>query len=252
MNAAPESLAGAETCTVDGALGGAVTLVQPGRGYRFSLDAVLLARFAAETPVAAALDLGCGCGVVGLCLLALNGAERVEGVDIQEPLVACARESARRSGAAERAAFRVGDYREGSAFSAAAFPLVVSNPPYRPPESGRLSPRPTVAVARHEVCGTVHDLARAAARALSPRGDFCVVYPSARLPTLFDACAAAHLHPRVLRCLHPRVGQPASLVLLRCVKGAAGGSLEVRPPLFLHGEGGEKYSSEAATLLGLP
>ncbi len=106
-------------------------------------------------------------------------------------------------------------------------------------------------MARHEVCGTVSDLTRTAAKALQPRGSFCVVYPAARLPALLGACVGSGLQPRSLRCVHPRVGQPASLVLLRCVKGGGGG-LEVRAPLALHGDGDEKYSPEAATLLGLP
>ena len=241
-----------EGLTVDGALGGAVTLVQPRRGFRFSLDAVVLARFAAEDPVSAVLDLGCGCGVVGLCLLTLGGAERLEGVDIQAEMVSCARKSARRSGVLERAVFRVADYRKADgSVSRGGFPLVVSNPPYRPTVGGRISPRPTVAMARHEVCGTVSDLARAAARALQPRGSFCIVYPATRLPVLLAACTQAGLEPRVLRCLHPRVGQPARLVLLRCSKGRGEG-LVVRPPLILHDEGDGKYTPEAAILLGSP
>jgi tRNA1Val (adenine37-N6)-methyltransferase len=241
-----------EGLTLDGALGGAVTLVQPADGYRFSLDAILLARFAAETPASVVLDLGCGCGVVGLCVLALGGAERLEGVDIQAQMVDCARGSARRSGLGERAAFRVGDYRERiGVLPGGGYPLVVSNPPYRPPGSGQLSPRPGVALARHEVCGTVEDLARSAAGALRQGGSFCVVYPAARLPMLLAACEGSGLQPRSLRCVYPRERRPASLVLLRCTKGAGGG-LEVRPPLVLHGAGGAKYSAEAATLLGPP
>jgi len=237
---------------VDGALGGALTLVQPRTGYRFSVDAVLLARFAAETRVSAVLDLGCGCGVVGLSLLALGSADRLEGVDIQPEMIACARESARRSRVESRAVFRVADFRERNGSPAVGgFPLVVSNPPYRPSGSSRVSPRPAVAVARHEVCGSVADLARAAAGALECRGRFCVVYPATRLPDLLGACSGVGLQPRVLRCVHPRLGEPARLVLLRCSKGGGEG-LVVRPPLVLHGDENGQYSPEAASLLGPP
>ena len=236
--------------TVDGALGGAVTLVQPRDGYRFSLDAVLLARFAAEDRAERVLDLGCGCGVVGLCVLALGGSERLVGLDIQPEMVACAVESARRSGVSECASFRTGDYRDPGV-TGDGWPLVVSNPPYRPPAQGRVSPKPGVAVARHEVCGTVEDLARAAARALAPGGRFCTVYPAPRLPALLAACGAAGLQPEVLRFLHPRADAAARLVLARCTKGGKA-ELSVRPALVLHGSGPEKYTREAATLLGPP
>ena len=58
--------------TEDALLGGRVRLLQPRRGYRVAVDAVLLA--AAVDPAAGerVLDLGAGVGAVGLCL-----AERV-------------------------------------------------------------------------------------------------------------------------------------------------------------------------------
>src|SRR5437667_307452 len=52
--------------TLDSILGGALRLYQPRRGYRFSVEAVLLARFAAARPAARVLELGAGCGVVAL------------------------------------------------------------------------------------------------------------------------------------------------------------------------------------------
>src|SRR6202030_4401649 len=56
--------------TLDSILGGALCLYQPRRGYRFSVEAVLLARFAAARPTARVLELGAGCGVVALIVAA--------------------------------------------------------------------------------------------------------------------------------------------------------------------------------------
>ena len=237
--------------TVDGALGNTVTLVQPRDGYRFSVDAVLLARFAAESRVSTVLDIGCGCGVVGLCILALGGAEQLVGVDLQEQMVACADRSAERSSLATRATFYSLDYRQlGEIAKPGSFPLVVTNPPYRPAATGRVSPNRSVALARHELSGDVEQLAHAAARALEAGGRFCAVYPAERLVSLMDACRRAGLEPRILRCVHPRREDKAGLVLLACRKGRAKG-LEIRPPLILHGDA-EKYSAEATSLLGPP
>ncbi|MEW6489262.1 MAG: methyltransferase domain-containing protein, partial [Thermodesulfobacteriota bacterium] len=141
--------------TGDSALGGTVRLVQPQKGYRFGVDAVLLARFAAERPAARALDLGCGCGAVTLCLLALGGAREVLGIDIQEQMVDRARRGARWNGLEERARFEVADLRElGRSIAPQSFDLVVSNPPYRPAASGRTSPDPACALARPAVAGS--------------------------------------------------------------------------------------------------
>lgn len=237
--------------TADTALGGAVGVIQAKRGYRFSLDAVLLARFAAEQPAHRVLDLGCGSGVGGLCLLALCGAERVVGADIQEAQVDRAQRSARWNGLEERAEFRVGDLRKiGDWLPPGSVSSVLCNPPYRPVASGRISPDPSTASARHEVTATLQDIAAAARHALSRGGTLHLVYPASRLTNLVCGCRGQKLEPKVLRLTHPREDAPASFAFLRCVKGAKEG-LEIRPPLILHGEG-ERYSPEALRLLGPP
>lgn len=218
---------------------------------------MLLARFAAEKPVARAADLGSGSGVVALCLLGLGAAGEVVGVELQEEMAERARRSAAWNGWAERARFLAGDLRGlGALLPAAAFPLVVSNPPYRPLASGRVSPEPSCAVARHEVACALADVTAAADYLLEPKGDFCVVYPAQRAAALLEGCRGAGLEPKVLRFVHPRAGELPSLVLLRCRKGGTEG-LEVRWPLALHppdGEGGSgrRYSEEASALLGPP
>ncbi|MBI5015652.1 MAG: methyltransferase [Deltaproteobacteria bacterium] len=236
--------------TADAALGGAVRVIQPRMGYRFSLDSILLARFASERPVDAAVDLGCGCGVVALCLLALGGARRVVGVDVQAEMVERARRSAEANGWEERCcrflASDVGAVRQHLEPQSVA--LVVANPPYRRADQGRHSPDAPTAAARHEVAGTLGDFVSAAAFLLRERGALCLVYPAPRLTALLSACRGARLEPKVLWLTQPRDGRPASLALLRCVKGAGEG-LEVRAPLRLHGGSG-RYSEEAQRLLG--
>ena len=58
-------------------LGGKVTALQPAKGYRAGIDAVLLAASVPAKAGETVLELGCGVGVASLCL-----AARVEGVEI--------------------------------------------------------------------------------------------------------------------------------------------------------------------------
>lgn len=237
--------------TGDAALGGAVRIIQPDTGYRFAVDSILLARFAAERPVGRALDLGCGAGVVGLCLLALEGARDVLGIDIQEEMIGRARRAAEWNGFGGRARFEAGDVRAvPGAWSAGGFELVVSNPPYRPVGSGHVSPVVSTALSRHEIACGLPDVVAAARRSLARNGHLCLVYPASRLAGLVAAVRGGGIEPKVLRLVHPRAEEPASLVLLRAVKGAKEG-LEVRVPLFLHDRAG-RYSREAEALLGSP
>ena len=237
--------------TGDAALGGTVRVIQPSTGYRFAVDSILLARFAAERPVVRALDLGCGAGVVGLCLLALEGARDVLGIDIQEEMIDRARRATEWNGFGGRARFESGDVRAPSDdWPAGAFELVVSNPPYRPVRSGHVSPVVSAALSRHEIACGLPDVVAAARRALARDGHLCLVYPARRLAALVAAVRDGGIEPKVLRLVHPRAEEPASLALLRAVKGAKEG-LEIRVPLCLHDRTG-RYSREAEELLGSP
>lgn len=235
--------------TADTALGGRVRVIQPKSGFRFSVDAVLLARFAAEKKSARAFDLCCGNGVVGLCLASLGAARRVTGVDLQPAEVDRARRSAAWNGLDDHVDFLVGDLSRAREFlKPQSADLVVCNPPYGA-SNGRRNPDPARAVARHELELTLEEVVAAAAFALKGRGAFCAVYPTRRLASLLSECRRARLEPKVLRLVHPRPGEKAGVALLRCVKDGGEG-LEIRPPLMLHPEGGtKKYTEEAQRLL---
>jgi SAM-dependent methyltransferase len=91
----------------------------------------LVARAAAEWPVAGkrALDVGTGTGVLAF-VLARAGA-RVVAADVEPRAVACARENAARLGLSDRVEVVEADLFPG----AAAADLVVSNPPWLPGEA---------------------------------------------------------------------------------------------------------------------
>src|SRR5437764_8360012 len=71
--------------TVDTLLRGRVTLLQPKRGFRSSLDPILLARFLAP-PHGRFLDIGCGAGALSFTLLADDPAARGLGIELQPRL----------------------------------------------------------------------------------------------------------------------------------------------------------------------
>jgi tRNA1Val (adenine37-N6)-methyltransferase len=74
------------TLTEDALLGGRVQLLQPARGYRVAIDAVLLAAAIDAGPGQRILDLGAGVGAVGLCLAARLAGCSVVGIELQVAL----------------------------------------------------------------------------------------------------------------------------------------------------------------------
>jgi tRNA1Val (adenine37-N6)-methyltransferase len=236
-------------CTRDTIYDGRIVILQPKDGYRFSVDALLLIGFLSQDgPSDNVVDLGAGCGVVGLGLLATGLAEKVVGVELQERLAKIAAENARINGVSGRFDVYVGDIREfaGSARGHEAS-LVVANPPFWPVGSGRLPEHEERRIACHEVSCGIGDWVRVAAGQLHYRnGRFVTVYPARRLDALITALQDVRLSATRVRFVHPRSEEAATLVLVESRFGKPGRIL-VEPPLIMKGQEGE--DSEEASIL---
>jgi len=211
---------------------------QPERGYRFSIDAVLLAGFAAPFCRGAVLDLGTGCGVLLLLLsrLAPRGFSGT-GVELQEGLLASARDNFRENGFSGRLVAVPGDVRgDIPGVEPGSFDLVVSNPPYVRAGCGRRNPDPVKEAARHEVTCTLPELFSSASRFLAADGRFAFILPAPRRAEIESCAAKEGLHVECLRMVHPRDGLPP-FRLLCCAARSGAGAPRVLPALFLRGAG---------------
>jgi tRNA1Val (adenine37-N6)-methyltransferase len=236
--------------TLDSILGGALRLYQPRRGYRFSVEAVLLARFAAARPAARVLELGAGCGVVALIYAALARPREVVALEIQPALAALiARNAALNDLGIVRAV--CADLRNRRALDAAGgFDLVLANPPFRARLSGRESPLPGRRLARGETAARLEDFAAAAARHARHGGRAAFVFAAALSAELISALRARRLEPKRIRFVHPYATASASTVLVEARKGG-GVEVEVEPPLVMYDAPGV-YSDAARALLERP
>lgn len=202
---------------------------QPRGGYRFSVDSVLLADFAAARCGERVLDLGTGSGVI-LLLLAVRCGSLREGVglEIQEELCRAAEANIEENGQSGRLSVRRCDFRERiPGLRAGSFDLVVSNPPFRRVGEGRRNPDCGREIARHEVACTFPDLFAAARKYLAPRGSFAMISPAARLPEILSLAAGSGIAPASVRLVHPFADAPANRVLFAGTRRAA------REPVFL-------------------
>jgi len=234
--------------TLDALFQGELKLRQSRRGYRFSLDTLLLARFATVRPDEAAADLGSGNGVIALILARLHPGLSITAVEIQRQMAERARENMRLNGFDKRVKVLCGDVRAIARFAAPrSHGLVVCNPPYRKPTSGRLSPDPEKRIARHEIEGSLDDFSRAGAYLLSVGGRMAIIYPAHRTVDLLGSMRAAGIEPKRLRMIQSFAGAEASLALVEGVKGGRSG-IEVPAPLVIY-EKGKQYSAEVASIL---
>ena len=223
---------------------GRLIIRQPERGYRFSIDSVILAGFAAPYCRGAVLDLGTGCGVLLLLLSRLRpGFGSGTGVDLQGDLLDFARRNFRDNCLDGRLFAVPGDFRgEIPGVEPGSFDLVVSNPPYGRAGHGRRNPDPGKETARHEVTCALPELFAAASRFLSANGRFAFILPYPRREEVQLCAAKEGLRVELLRVVHPRDGAPPSRLLCCAVRGGSGPP-RLLLPLFLHGGPG-KYCPE--------
>jgi tRNA1Val (adenine37-N6)-methyltransferase len=240
----------ADAITTDTLLRGRVTLLQPARGFRSSLDPVLLAAFV-RPPFGRFVDIGCGTGVVGFLLAATDEAATGVGVEIQPRLASLAAAGVQRNAFGGRIEILQADVRFviGCApLPHAGFDLVVTNPPYRRVSHGVSSPHPEKAQANHEVTLTLDEWLDAAVRLVRPAGRIAVVYPAERADELVLGLAKRRLVPKRQRLVHPRRDRPASRVLIEAAIGGEGAA-PAEPPLVLHDVNGG-YTAEVKRMMG--
>ena len=237
--------------TLDAILGGAIKLIQPRRGYRFSVEAILLGRFVPVRPGERILELGAGCGVVSIMLAALHRPREVVAVEIQRALAAMIARNAAINGldAVRALCADIRDRRIGG-LATGGFDLVIANPPFRAPRTGRESPNRGRRLARSGGGAALADFVAASRRYARNGGRVAFVFTAARSAELIAMMRANRLEPKRIRFVHPRLEAPASSVL---IEARAGGGIEVsiEAPLILYAREGI-YTDEARAMLEAP
>ncbi len=158
---------------------------------------------------------------------------QVWGIEIQPDLAGLAKENASRNGLESQCTILHGDLRQISTFlPAGRFQMVVSNPPFRPPLSGRISPVLQRAVARQELTLTLADLSRVGAYLLGHGGSLNFIHLPGRLSEIFLSLTRQRLEPKTLRLVSSFRDAPPELALISARKNGRPG-LQVLPPLIV-------------------
>lgn len=193
--------------------------IAPGT-FPLSTDSMALADFVKLPKHARILDLGSGCGTIGILLCAKDSGCCVTGIEIDENAHNMALKNREDNHLQDRFTSICGDFTAITALVApGSFEICVSNPPYF--TAGFLSQ--SVPLARHEQSCSLDALMNSAAWALKFGGDFYLVHKPERLAEIFTAACAHKLEPKRLCLLRHREDGPVSLVLVQCRKGAKPG-----------------------------
>jgi tRNA1Val (adenine37-N6)-methyltransferase len=231
--------------TLDALFHGKLKLFQSRSGYRFSLDALLLAHFVSVKPNESVVDLGTGNGVIPLVLATLHSPVSITGIEFQPAMADRAERNVKLNSLEGRISIRRGDVRAIDAIAPPeSFDIAICNPPFRKAGSGRISPNDEKRIARHEVQAELGDFLAAAIFLLRLKGRVSLVYAAGRAVDLLSRMRAVRIEPKRLRMVHSFADAEASLVLVEGIKGGRSG-IEILPPLIIY-RSDKTYSAEVA------
>lgn len=196
------------------------TLEIPPGGFPLSTDSMVLAHFIKLPRSARILDLGSGCGTLGVLLCARDPECTVTGFELTEHSHRAAQENIRTNGLQSRMESICADLRQiPELLPQGSFSLCVSNPPYF---SGGPASHRTPLARREDGC-TLAELLKSAAWALKYGGDLYLVHRPERLGEIISLAAPFRLEAKRLGLLRHAEGQRPNLILLQLRKGGKPG-----------------------------
>jgi tRNA1Val (adenine37-N6)-methyltransferase len=234
--------------TEDRFFNGALCVRQDRKGYRFSIDAAIAAYGVTPKAGETIVDLGTGCGIIPLILAYRHADIKVFGVEIQEGLADLARFNINQNQFEKRIKVLHADMRSlQPGLLNSPVEWVVCNPPYRPPNSGRVNPDRQRALARHEININLNQMIQSADRLLSPGGRLVTIYPAERLVEVLCEMHSRRIEPKWIQMIHSRSGESARLVMVRGVKGGRPG-VTIEDPLIIYKPNGS-YTSQMEAMM---
>jgi tRNA1Val (adenine37-N6)-methyltransferase len=236
--------------SVDDLILGGLRIIQPKKGYRFSLDSILLAHFVEIKDSMTIVDLGTGNGVIPIILSLFSKDSRIIGIELQEKMVDRAKRSLIINRLESRVKIFQADIKE---LSKVLLPnsadVVVSNPPFWKIGEGLIAVDPEQAMARHELTVQMEDIVYAASRVLKSKGRLYLIQNAERIAETFELFKKNRFIATKLRMVHPYLHRDAKQVLIEARKDY-GKRCAILPPLIVYRENGE-YSAEILKMYGL-
>ncbi len=219
--------------TIDTFLNGRLRIIQSRQGYRFSVDALLLAEFVSIKSEDFVVDLGAGCGIISLFLAAKREVGYILGLELQEELASQAKRNVVLNEFEKKIAIIQGDLRRLPMAPGFAH-VVVCNPPFRKEKSGRINPDSSKAIARHELAVSLDDIVAAGKVLLKPGGRLALIYPAVRLVDIMVPMRRFNFEPKRVQINYPHIQSGGKLALIEASLGGRPG-LEIMPPLIGQG-----------------
>lgn len=215
-------------------------IIQPKIGYRYNSDTMMLYGFIIKEGLRGdVLEVGCGCGVLGLLLKRDFAEISLDMLDIQEVNINIAKKNALKNGL--QANFITADFAKFKCDK--RYDFIVSNPPYY--HNGvKKSQNEHIKISRYSEFLPLENLIKSANSLLKPNGVFSFCYDAKRLSEILTILKVYKFNPTRIKFVHPKANKEASLVMIEAKKSSKA-LVKILPPIFvLEEQGYTKESSE--------
>lgn len=222
-----------------------VCLRQPADGFRTSLDSVMLAAACPAKKRQSILDLGCGVGSAGLCVLTRVPDTTLTGIDIQKDHIALAQENAVLNNVKPRTTFIHDDIRTAKLENA---DHIICNPPYLDAGAHTPSPHEAKAAAMGHLDEDIalEDWIACAFDHIKGRGSLTIIHAAGQTDRIIQALGKRFGATEIIP-LWPRQNTPAKRVIVRTWKHKKSPAA-IHPGLILH-EANGNYTPDADAVL---
>lgn len=226
-----------------------ICIIQKREGFRFGIDAVLLANFANVKKKHKVMDLCTGTGIVPFIIKGKKEPQKIVGLEIQNEFVEMANRSIKINGFNDTMEFLHGDLKDKELLkSIGRFDVVTVNPPYKLEKSGIVNPNDKYAIARHEVMCNLDNVIEACRIVLKDNGRLYMVHRPERLADIFCIMRKYKIEPKRVQMIHPNTKKSANILLVEGQRNG-GAYLKWEPPIYVYNNDGS-FSKEINEIYG--
>lgn len=225
-------------------------IIQNKDGFCFGMDSVILSDFAKEIRNGSkVLDLGTGTGILGILLSGKTKLKKVYGIEVQKEVAEMASRSISLNNLQDRFEIINDNIKNlEKYFEACTIDAIVTNPPYKKPNSGLTNENKAKLISRHEIEASLEDFIKISAKLLKNSGEFYMVHRPERLVDIMELLRKYKLEPKKLKMVSPNVHKEPNLILIKAVKNGKP-FLKLEKNLYIY-EGNGEYTKDIFKIYG--
>lgn len=193
---------------------GQLELYQLQNGYRYNSDTLFLYDFIGSKPKGQILDVGCGCGILGL-LVARDNEIKLTGIDIDPLNVQISQHNASVNGIAGE--FIAEDFSKFK--SDIKFDFIISNPPFYHTNVTK-SQNKHIANSRYSDSLSLEEFLASCNRNIKPKGVLYFCYDAKQIGDIIPLLSKFKLNLTKLKFIYSKDNQNAKLVLIEAKKSS--------------------------------